>query len=161
MLILHVENQSLITDYSGTLGHQNIFVPWPGLLKHQITSHEWWLMFWSILSDDATRTIQAKRARTRVPCTGRQILNHCAAREAQGNTFYKVQHKLQNAAKMQVHRVSKDGWNDFIHLLWWGIYSLFTDVYQCAKEVVLEVGWIAAPDNRNKKKKERNSRGEA
>lgn len=35
----------------------------------------------------------------------------------QGNTVYKVQRKLQNAAKMQVDRVSKDGWNDFIHLL--------------------------------------------
>ena len=28
------------------------------------------------------------RARTRVPCTGRQILNHCATREAQPFCFY-------------------------------------------------------------------------
>ena len=28
------------------------------------------------------------RARTRVPCIGRQILNHCATREAPGWTFY-------------------------------------------------------------------------
>ena len=27
------------------------------------------------------------RARTRVPCIGRQILNHCATREAQGALF--------------------------------------------------------------------------
>ena len=28
------------------------------------------------------------RAQTLVPCTGRRILNHCATREAQNNTFY-------------------------------------------------------------------------
>ena len=28
------------------------------------------------------------RARTRVPCIGRQILNHCATREALENSFY-------------------------------------------------------------------------
>ena len=28
------------------------------------------------------------RARTRVPCIGRQILNHCATREAHGKCFY-------------------------------------------------------------------------
>ena len=27
------------------------------------------------------------RDRTRVPCTGRRILNHCATREAQGNVY--------------------------------------------------------------------------
>ena len=27
------------------------------------------------------------RARTRVPCIGRQILNHCATREAQGDVL--------------------------------------------------------------------------
>ena len=29
------------------------------------------------------------RARTRVPCIGRQILNHCATREAPLNLFFK------------------------------------------------------------------------
>ena len=30
------------------------------------------------------------RARTRVPCIGRQILNHCATREAPKYSFFKV-----------------------------------------------------------------------
>ena len=30
------------------------------------------------------------RARTRVPCIGRQILNHCTTREAQGLSLYKL-----------------------------------------------------------------------
>ena len=34
------------------------------------------------------------RARTRVPCIGRQILNHCATREAPWNIFYKVKYLI-------------------------------------------------------------------
>ena len=57
----------------------------------------------------------------------------------QEQTFSLVQHKLQNSAEMQVDRVSKNGQNDCIHFLQYGIYSLFTDVYQFAKEVIQEV----------------------
>lgn len=35
----------------------------------------------------------------------------------QENAFYIAQHKLQNAAEMQVNRVSKNGQNDCIHFL--------------------------------------------
>ena len=38
------------------------------------------------------------RARTRVPCIGRQILNHCATREAQ-NKFLKDQNKTEQKNK--------------------------------------------------------------
>ena len=34
------------------------------------------------------------RARTRVPCIGRRILNHCATREAPLNVNFKTQNKL-------------------------------------------------------------------
>lgn len=57
----------------------------------------------------------------------------------QEHTFYISQHKLQNSAEMQVDRVSKNGQNDCIHFLQSGIYSLFTDVYQFAKEAIQEV----------------------
>ena len=36
------------------------------------------------------------RARTRVPCIGRQILNHCATREAQLSILYVVLHMCQS-----------------------------------------------------------------
>ena len=44
------------------------------------------------------------RARTHVPCIGRQILNHCATREAQGFVFFFFKPKRPN------------NWNDLLQL---------------------------------------------
>ena len=40
------------------------------------------------------------RARTRVPCTGRQTLNHCATREARGEVFWEGLTETQRLRKL-------------------------------------------------------------
>ena len=43
------------------------------------------------------------RARTRVPCIGRQILNHCTTREAQNHTFLKKVKSVVTFLELEVN----------------------------------------------------------
>ena len=60
------------------------------------------------------------RARTRVPCIGRQTLNHCATREAPLHWFFKVSPHLDSATQAGFSSFSL--WPNGTYL--WGICEL-------------------------------------
>ena len=51
------------------------------------------------------------RARTRVPCTGRQILNHCATREAPVIAFWSIDNYKQKASFLHEGLLDWFPWN--------------------------------------------------